>query len=63
MVRAGVQHAPDFHEARLNLGIAYQESGQPRAGRRRLPARCCAEAPRQAARERDAAAELLRTLR
>lgn len=54
--------SPDFHEARLNLGIAYQESGQ----RERAAAvykDIVARAPASAARERRAAAELLRALR
>jgi hypothetical protein len=53
---------PDFHEARLNLGIAQQQSGareQAIATYRELLAR----APRGAARERQAAVELLRGLR
>ena len=54
--------APDFHEARLNLGIAYQESGQ-RAQAVAAYQQVLREAPRQATRERAAAAELLRSLR
>jgi choline-sulfatase len=57
-----LQWDPDFHEARLNLGIAYQEGGQKdraAATYRDLLAR----APASAARERKAAAELLRTLK
>lgn len=53
---------PDFHEARLNLGIAYQQAGRPREAAvtyRELLRR----APRSAARERQAATELLRALR
>ena len=56
-----LQHSPEFHEARLNLGIAYQESGQ-----RDLAAAAYREvlrrAPASSARERKAAAELLRGL-
>lgn len=55
-------HAPDFHEARLNLGIAYQESGQ-RARAAETYREILRSAPASAARERRAAAELLRSLR
>lgn len=54
--------APDFHEARLNLGIAYQQAGRPAeaaAAWRDLLRR----APKSAARERQAAQELLGSLR
>lgn len=54
--------APDFHEARLNLGIAYLQAGRPAdaaATWRELLHR----APRTAVRERQAATELLRSLR
>ena len=53
-----LERDPDLHEARLNLGIAYQESGdsaRAAATYRELLAR----APRTAARERAAAADLL----
>ncbi|HJR59655.1 MAG TPA: sulfatase-like hydrolase/transferase [Vicinamibacterales bacterium] len=53
---------PQLQEARLNLGIAYQESGQ----RERAAAvyrELLATAPASAARERKAAAELLKGLR
>lgn len=54
--------APDLVEARLNLGIAYQQSGQ----RERAVAayrQVLARAPKSAARERQAATELLRGLK
>jgi Flp pilus assembly protein TadD len=53
--------APDFHEARLNLGIAYQESGD----RERAVAvyrDLLSRAPASATRERRAAEDLLRQL-
>ena len=56
-----LERAPDFHEARLNLGIAYQEGGDNAKAAieyRRL----LATAPRSAARERNAAAALLKKL-
>jgi tetratricopeptide (TPR) repeat protein len=56
-----VEQSPDFHEARLNLGIAYQESGQREqaiAAYRELLRR----APARFTRERKAASELLRAL-
>ena len=56
-----VSAAPDFVEARLNLAIAYQESGQREraaAAYRDVLARA-----RPGSRERQAAAELLRNLR
>jgi arylsulfatase A-like enzyme/Flp pilus assembly protein TadD len=55
-----LQTAPDFGQARLNLGIAYQESGQhhlARAVYREVLARSSRSAP-----ERRAAANLLRSL-
>ena len=54
-------HAPQLHEARLNLGIAYQESGQREkaaAAYREL----LATTPPEFKRERQAAARLLRGL-
>jgi arylsulfatase A-like enzyme len=54
--------APDFHEARLNLGIAYQQAGRPAeaaAAWRDVLRR----APKNATRERQAAQELLGSLR
>lgn len=54
--------APDLVEARLNLGIAYQQSGQRE---RAIEAyrEVLARSPEGAARERQAATELLRALR
>lgn len=53
---------PQMHEARLNLGIAYQESGQ--AERAAATYReVLATAPASAVREREAAAALLKTVR
>jgi arylsulfatase A-like enzyme/tetratricopeptide (TPR) repeat protein len=54
--------APDFHEARLNLGIAYQESGD-RGKAAETYRRLLATAPPTASRERKAAQELLGQLR
>jgi len=57
-----LQRSPDFFEARLNLGIAYQQSGnrdRAIATYRSL----LAEAPRRFTRERRAATELLAQLR
>jgi arylsulfatase A-like enzyme/tetratricopeptide (TPR) repeat protein len=56
-----LQRAPDFHEARLNLGAAYQQSGQPERAAATLR-ELLATAPPGYARERRAAAELLRQL-
>ena len=56
-----LERSPDFHEARLNLGIACQESGQ----RDRAAAtyrEILAKAPARFVRERKAAAELLEQL-
>ena len=56
-----LKRSPDFHEARLNLGIAFQESGQ----RDRAAAayrEILAKAPARFVRERKAAAELLEQL-
>ena len=56
-----IEHAPDFYEARLNLGIALQESGQ----RERAAAvyrEILAKAPPRFRREREAAAQLQRQL-
>jgi choline-sulfatase len=57
-----LKRSPEFHEARLNLGIAFQEAGQ----RERAAAtyrEILAKAPKQFARERKAAAELLGQLK
>jgi arylsulfatase A-like enzyme/Flp pilus assembly protein TadD len=54
-----LQRAPDFHEARLNLGIAYQESGD-RARAAATYRELLARAPHSAKREREAAAALLK---
>ena len=54
-----VQRAPDFFEARLNLGIAFQESGQ-RDRAADVYRQILAVAPPKFARERRAAADLLR---
>ena len=52
--------APDFQEARLNLGIALQESGQ--IARAADTYRQVMAAPPRYKRERDAAAKLLAAL-
>ena len=57
-----LSRAPDFYEARLNLGIAYQESGE-REKAAAVYREIMAKAPASAKRERDAAANLLRSLR
>jgi cytochrome c-type biogenesis protein CcmH/NrfG len=57
-----VKSSPDFHEARLNLGIAYQESGK-RAEAAKVYQEVLAKAPARFARERKAASELLRGLK
>jgi choline-sulfatase len=54
--------SPDFHEARLNLGIAYQESGQ-REKAAAVYREILTRAPKSADRERRAAADLLKSLR
>lgn len=53
---------PQLHEARLNLGIAYQESGQLEKALATYR-EVLAKAPTSAAREREAAAALIRTIR
>ncbi|MEZ5417511.1 MAG: tetratricopeptide repeat protein [Vicinamibacterales bacterium] len=53
---------PSLHEARLNLGIAYQHSGQYDLAQRTYR-EVLRTAPRSAARERQAAADLLASLR
>jgi arylsulfatase A-like enzyme/Flp pilus assembly protein TadD len=57
-----LQHAPDMHEARLNLGIAYQESGQ-REKAAATYRELLDKTPPDFKRERQAAAELLRSLK
>jgi choline-sulfatase len=57
-----LQASPDFHEARLNLGIAYQESGE-REKAAAVYREILRRAPGSFARERKAAADLLRGLR
>jgi arylsulfatase A-like enzyme/Flp pilus assembly protein TadD len=52
---------PDLHEARLNLGIALQESGQLQRAAETYR-QILAAAPPSARRERQAAAELLKSL-
>ena len=62
MFLRALERDPQLHEARLNLGIAYQETGQREkaiAAYRDLLAR----APASMTREREAATELLRQLR
>ncbi len=54
--------APDFHEARLNLGIACQQAGRP-ADAATAWRELLRRAPKSAVRERQAATELLRSLR
>jgi Tfp pilus assembly protein PilF len=51
---------PDFHEARLNLGIAYQESGQREKAAEAY--RTVLKAPDRFKRERAAARKLLAAL-
>ena len=61
LLTRALARAPDFHEARLNLGIAYQESGD----REKAAATfrdLLAKAPRPFQRERQAAENLLRQL-
>jgi tetratricopeptide (TPR) repeat protein len=53
-----VQQSPDFVEARLNLGIALQESGE-RDRAAAVYREILAKAPPRFARERKAAADLL----
>jgi tetratricopeptide (TPR) repeat protein len=57
-----LQRAPDFYEARLNLGIAYQQSGNRDRAIATYRA-LLADAPPRFARERRAATELLTELR
>ena len=57
-----VRHDPELYEAQLNLGIALQESGD-RAKAMEVYRRLIATTSPSAARERKAAAELLRSLR
>jgi arylsulfatase A-like enzyme/Tfp pilus assembly protein PilF len=54
-----VQQSPEFYEARLNLGIALQESGQ-RDRAAAVYREILAKAPARFARERAAAADLLK---
>jgi arylsulfatase A-like enzyme/Flp pilus assembly protein TadD len=61
LLTRALERAPDFHQARLNLGIAYQESGDA-ATAAAVYREILAAAPSSAARERRAAAELLRQL-
>jgi choline-sulfatase len=60
LLERAVAAAPEFVEARLNLGIALQQSGQ--TARAAEAYRAVLAAPRRFARERDAAAKLLATL-
>ena len=53
-----IQQAPDFYEARLNLGIALQESGQ-RERANAVYREILAKAPPRFKREREAAGKLL----
>jgi tetratricopeptide (TPR) repeat protein len=57
-----LQMDPEFHEARLNLGIAYQELGRRDAAIKTY-SELLERAPASAARERAAAADLLRRLK
>ena len=61
LLTRALQQAPDFHEARLNLGIAYQESGE-RDKAAEIYRHLVKTAPRAAGRERQAAAELLKRI-
>ena len=56
-----LQHAPDFHEAQLNLGIAWQESGQRDKAAAAYRVVLASAPPRS--REHRAAADLLAQLR
>jgi tetratricopeptide (TPR) repeat protein len=57
-----LHRTPDFHEARLNLGIAYQEAGDVKKAAETYR-QLLHTAPPSATRERKAAADLLRQLR
>ncbi len=58
LLTRAIERAPDFHEARLNLGIAYQESGELGKAAE-MYRQILADAPATATRERQAAEELL----
>jgi arylsulfatase A-like enzyme/Flp pilus assembly protein TadD len=62
LLNRAVEESPNFHEARLNLGIAYQESGD-RAKAAETYRQLVATPGAAARREREAASELLKTLR
>ena len=57
-LQRAVKLAPDFYEARLNLGIALQESGQ-RERANAVYREILAKAPPRFRREREAAMQLL----
>jgi choline-sulfatase len=61
LFQQAVRRDPRLYEAQLNLGIAYHESGD-RAKAAEAYRRLLATAPASAARERKAAAELLRSV-
>lgn len=61
LFQQALQHDPRLYEAQLNLGIAYQESGD-RVKAAEAYRRVLATAPASAKRERKAAAQLLATL-
>lgn len=62
LLERAVARDPRLYEAQLNLGIAYQESGD-RARAAEAYRRLLATAPATATRERQAATELLRSVR
>jgi choline-sulfatase len=59
LLTRALQQAPDFHEARLNLGIAYQESGELERAADTYRT-LLKTAPPAARRERQAAVDLLK---
>jgi len=61
LLARALEGAPDFHEARLNLGIAYQESGDTVKAAQTYRQLLATTGPR-GVRERRAASELLRRL-
>jgi Flp pilus assembly protein TadD len=62
VLNRAVEESPNFHEARLNLGIAYQESGD-RAKATETYRQLLATPGPGARRQRQAASELLKALR
>jgi Tfp pilus assembly protein PilF len=62
MFTRALESEPDFYEARLNLGIAYQQSGQPEKAAD-VYREVLKKTPPRFARERAAAGELLKTIK